>query len=42
MYEIKPLADGYGVYKDGAYVLWCYSYEWAQYRQEELMKAEAK
>lgn len=42
MYTIKPLADGYGVYKDDKQVLWAYSYEWAQYKVEELEKADTQ
>lgn len=38
-WEIKPQRDGYAVWKDGVFQVWCYSYEWAQHKQEELMKA---
>lgn len=36
MFEIKKLADGFAIYKDGVYVMWCHTEEWAKKRLEEM------
>lgn len=39
-YEIKTLADGFGIYRDGVYVQWCHSKEWAEYRLMQYRKKD--
>lgn len=39
-YEIKPQRDGYAIWKGDVFILWAYSYEWAQYKLELLMEAD--
>lgn len=35
-WEIKPLKDGYAIYKDDVYVMWCYDMKWAEFRLQQL------
>lgn len=38
-YTIRPLADGYAIYKDGVYVMWCFTEDRAKLRLSEIQNA---
>lgn len=39
-WEIKPQRDGYAIWRNGEFMLWCYEMKWAEYRLAEMMDKE--